>query len=194
MTQPVHYVSFSAEVNAQTIESLLALCANIINQSKPQSIYLILATPGGQVSYGITAYNVLRSLPVKLITHNAGAVDSIGNVIFLAGEERYACANSSFMFHGVGFDTGGQQMRLERKLLRERIESLEADERKIASIITERTDMTREEVEQSFLEQVTRDPHFARSKRIVHDIRDIQIPTGAPIYQLVFQRQGVVVR
>ncbi len=42
-----------------------------------------------------------EGVPYKLITHNVGNVDSIGNVIFLAAEERYACSTSTFMFHGV---------------------------------------------------------------------------------------------
>lgn len=35
-------------------------------------------------------YNALRAFPVKLTTFNVGAVNSLGNVIFLPGERRYA--------------------------------------------------------------------------------------------------------
>lgn len=115
-------------------------------------------------------------------------MDSIGNAIFLAGEQRYACKNSSFMFHGVGFDTQGQKIRLERKLLRERLQSIEADQRKIGGIISERTKMTMKEVEESFLEQVTRDPDEALGRGIIHEVREVEIPKGAPIRQLVFKR------
>jgi hypothetical protein len=55
--------------------------------------------------HGMTVYNVLRGLPCDLTIHNIGNVDSIGNAIFLAGKHRYACKNSTFMFHGVGFDS-----------------------------------------------------------------------------------------
>ncbi len=44
-------------------------------------------------------------------------------MILLAGEKRYACKHSSFMFHGVGFDIMGQNMRFEQKLLRQRLDS-----------------------------------------------------------------------
>jgi ATP-dependent protease ClpP protease subunit len=53
------------------------------------------------VAQGINIYNVLCGMPFKLVTHNVGNVDSIGDVVFLAGETRYACAHSTFMFHGV---------------------------------------------------------------------------------------------
>ena len=180
------YISFSAQVNPKTTMSLLALCAKLANEGAKR-IYLILSTPGGQVMSGITAYNVLRSMPFHLTTHNAGAVDSIGNVIFLAGEERYACRNSSFKFHGVGFDIVNQVIRFDRKTLIERLDSVEADERKIGSIISERTKLSDGEVSELFLQAQTRDPDFACSKGIIHEVRDVEIPSGAQIHQLVFE-------
>ena len=54
--------------------------------------------------HGITLYNFLRGVSFQLNNHNIGNVDSIGDAIFLGGAERYACAHSTFMFHGVGFD------------------------------------------------------------------------------------------
>src|SRR5258705_13380029 len=95
------YLSFSAEIVPFTTESLLAACANLANAGV-KNVYLMLSTPGGSVSHGITLYNTLRAMPFNLVTHNVGGVNSIGNVIFLAGAERYACPNATFMFHGVG--------------------------------------------------------------------------------------------
>jgi ATP-dependent Clp protease, protease subunit len=112
------YVSFSAEVTTQTTEALLGVMAQQVMQGM-QHVYLLLSTPGGQVTCGINIYNVLRAMPFHLTTHNVGNVDSIGNVVFLAGAERYACPHSTFMFHGVGFDIQ-QAVRFEEKLLRER--------------------------------------------------------------------------
>jgi ATP-dependent Clp protease protease subunit len=180
------YVSFSAEVNPQTSEALMGVCADLANK-KSETIYLMLSTPGGSVMYGFTIYNFLRSLPVKLITHNIGNVDSIGNVIFLAGTERYSCPNATFMFHGVGFDIL-QPTRFEEKLLRERMGSVLADQKRIAAVISERGNIKAEEVEKLFLEAVTRDPDYAKANGIVHDVREVKIPAGAPIMQLVFKR------
>src|ERR1700691_2422270 len=100
------YISFSAEINANTTESLIATVANVVNQGRAE-VYLMISTPGGSVMHGLNLYNVLRAFPIKLVTHNVGNVDSIGNAIFLAGEERFACPHSPFMFHGVGFDVAG---------------------------------------------------------------------------------------
>ena len=186
VTPAVVYVSFSAEINQQTTESLLGICAELANKRTP-TVYLMLSTPGGNVMSGLTIYNFLRSMPLKLITHNIGNVDSIGNVVFLAGEERYSCPNATFMFHGVGFDITAPT-RFEEKLLRERMASVQADQKRIADVIVQRSGIKPDEVEKMFLEAVTRDPGYAKANGIIHDVRDIQVPPGAPVLQLVFKR------
>lgn len=180
------YVSFSAEINPSTTESLIALLSQQINMGI-QEVYILLSTPGGSVMNGLNLYNILRSLPIKLITHNVGNVDSIGNAIFLAGQERYACPHSTFMFHGVGFDIPGQ-IRLEEKLLRERLQAILADQNRIGSIIGERTRLKNRQIKNLFKEARTKDANYARSVGIVNDIREATIPAGAPIFSLVFNR------
>jgi ATP-dependent protease ClpP protease subunit len=185
---PAHriYVSFSAEINAHTTESLIALCSQHVNQGVKE-IYLMVSTPGGAVMNGLNLYNVLRAFPIKLITHNVGNVDSIGNAVFLAGEERYACQHSTFMFHGVGFSLPNAT-HFEEKSLRERLLSVLADQKRIGSIIGERTSLKKGEIGSLFKEARTKDADYARRVGIVHDIRDAEIPEGAPVFALVFQR------
>ncbi len=180
------YVSFSAEINANTTEALIALLAQHVNAGIKE-VYLMLSTPGGAVMNGLNLYNVLRALPVKVITHNVGNVDSIGNAIFLAGEERYACPHSTFMFHGVGFDIPGQT-RFEEKVLRERLGAILADQKRIGSIIAERTKLKGAQIRSLFKEARTKDADYARGVGIVDDVRDVTIAPGFPVFSLVFQR------
>ena len=183
------YVSFSAEINMNTSESLIALMSQYASQGVKE-VYLLLSTPGGQVMNGMNLYNVLRAMPFKLVTHNVGNVDSIGNAVFLAGEERYASPHSTFMFHGVGFNAQPGQ-RLEEKFLRERLDGLIADQKRIGSIIEERTNLGKDEVAELFLEAKTKDAAYAIGCGIVHEVKDVSIPVGSPVVSLVFQRQGV---
>lgn len=136
--------------------------------------------------HGITLYNFLRGVPFELIVHNIGNVDSIGNAIFLSGKVRYACAHSTFMFHGVGFDKPAA--RFEEKGLREMLDGIGNDQRRIGSIITDRTNITQDEVEGLFREAQTKTAEFARERGIVHEIREFQLPGGAPVISFVFKR------
>lgn len=182
---PLVYVSFSAEINPNTTESLIAALANCASQQVGE-VHLLLSTPGGSVMNGINLYNVLRGMPFRLTTHNVGNVDSIGNAIFLAGDHRIACPHSTFMFHGVGFD--GTGTHLDEKLLRERLDSVLADQLRIGSIIEERTALDAEQIAPLFREAQTKDAAYAVGTGIVHEISDVEIPPGAPVISLVFQR------
>ena len=129
---------------------------------------------------------MLVGLPFKLVTHNVGNVDSIGNAIFLAGEERYACPHSTFMFHGVAFT--GDGMVFDAKLAKERLDGLLADETRIGSIITDRSNLTTEDVAAFYKEARTMTATEAYAAGLVHGIKDVAIPPGAPVAALVFDR------
>jgi len=186
---PIVYISFSAEIIPHTTESLIAVMTNCANQGTKE-VYLMLSTPGGNVMNGMNLYNVLRAMPFKLITHNVGNVDSIGNAVFLAGSERFACPHSTFMFHGVGRNVP-QGFRLEEKNVKETLDSILADQKRIGSIIKDRTKLDDTQIANLFTEAQTKDAAFAASCGIVDQIKDVQIPQGASVVSLVFQRQGV---
>ena len=186
LSEPIVYVSFSAEISPHTTESLLAVMSNCANQGT-KTVYLLLSTPGGSVMNGLDIYNVLRGMPFELITHNVGNVDSIGNAVFLAGKKRYACPHSTFMFHGVGFDVKAQG-RFEEKNLKEFLANILSDHKRIGSIITERTKLDEKVVAGLFSEAQTKDATFAVGAGILHEVKDVQIPPGIQIISLVFQR------
>jgi ATP-dependent Clp protease protease subunit len=185
--KPPAFISFSAEVVPKTTEVLLATAANVFNQGHTE-IHIMLSTPGGSVMHGINAYNVLRGLPVRLVTHNVGNVDSIGTVIYLAGEQRYACPQTTFMLHGVALNTPGAAQFYERNL-KERLASVQADQARIAEIYRERAGISLEDSERFFLGESTIGAGDALRRGIVHELRDVQIPAGSPVLQLVFDRK-----
>ncbi|HLZ28472.1 MAG TPA: ATP-dependent Clp protease proteolytic subunit [Chloroflexota bacterium] len=179
-------MSFSAEINPNTTESLIATAANCVNQGV-RRLYLLLSTPGGAVMNGMNLYNVLRGMPLELTTHNVGNVDSIGNAVFLAGSQRYACPQATFMFHGVGFMTPAAQ-QFEEKLLRERLDSVLSDQSRIGAVIEQHTSLTGDQIANLFREAQTKDAAYAVGCGIVHEVRDVQIPAGSTVISLVFQR------
>ncbi len=83
------------------------------------------------------------------------------------------------MFHGVGFDTQ-PNMRLEEKNTRETLNGILADQKRIGSIIGDRTKLGESEIEALFREAQTKDAAFAAGCGIVHDIQDVHIPQALP--------------
>ena len=186
---PVLYVMFTAEINPITAEKLTAVMVQAAKKLVKE-VYLAISTPGGQVQAGITLYNTLSALPFDLTVHNIGNVDSVGNVIFLAGKSRYASESATFMFHGVGFDVKGP-IRIEEQYARDRLDSLLSDQQRMGSIITSRSNIDNKAIADLFRAQKTVDSTWAKDHGMIEDIRDFSIPPGSPIVSFVFDRKAI---
>lgn len=110
-------------------------CSQAIQQGADELIIKI-ATMGGECSYGFSLYNFLVYLPVPVRTHNLGTVESMGNIIFLAGERRTACPYSKFLFHPFHWTLNGA---VDHVRMSEYAMSLDYDLQLYASIVEERT-------------------------------------------------------
>lgn len=181
------YINFSAEINPHTAEALMNFLADQINRGEKE-FYILLSSLGGSVKDGVTVYNYIKSLPAKVVMHNIGLVNSIANVIFLAGNERYAVPHSSFLFHGVGFDIL-QPSRLEEKELKEKIKIIERDQTLMSEIIAERTKFPVEEIRKLFLEAQTKTPEKAKEIGLIQEVKDVKIPEGAKVFSFIFPQR-----
>lgn len=94
------------------------------------------------------------------------------------------------MFHGVAISTQGSPA-VDVKWLRERLASLNADEKRIGSVIEQRTRIPHRQVQALFREQRTKDAAYAVSHGIVDEIRDVNIPAGSPVADGELVRNGV---
>jgi len=130
------YVLFSRGISDESVKQLFSTLYSLTNDC--DKVYLLLNSNGGNVNAGIHCYNMLRSLPVALTTHNVGNVNSIANTIFLAGEKRYVAASASFMFHGVAFQKEAP-FTLDEKACREHLDSIISDHQRIGHIFDDRS-------------------------------------------------------
>lgn len=174
------YVNYFDSINAAKVKALMAICSDIVAKQKPDTIYFLFSSVGGEVNAGIALYNFLRALPVEIVMHNNGSIDSIANVIFLASSRRYAARHSSFLFHGINWNfAAGASLTFFQ--LKESLSSFEREETKIASIVAERTRMTEVEIRELFRQGESKDLQFAIDKGIISEVRDPAIPKDAPL-------------
>lgn len=178
-------ISFISPVNLETTQVLAGVMVEAANEGYDE-IHLLFSTPGGLVAEGITLYNLIRALPVPVHTYNMGTVDSIGNMVYLAGQKRFSAVSSSFTFHGVGFDVP-PGTRWELKDLNEKVDSVENDQALIAEIIERHTELSRGRIDSLFLQMAHINAQEALKYGITHKVCDINLPDGVPVVQLVFQ-------
>lgn len=187
--QKTIYINYCYDIDNPKVNQLMAICSQLINQQKPDVLYFCLASPGGFIAPGIVLHNFLHALPVQIIMHNIGSVDSVATIIFLAGACRYAVPNSSFLFHGVN-TTFDQKTSLTPSQLREHLNGLEQDQKKISNIITQSTKITPEELDSLFIQGETKTPEFALEKGFIHEIKPLSIEPNALLVSFVPQQSS----
>lgn len=174
------YVNYFDTINDAKTKALMGICSDIVAKNKPKTIYFMFSSSGGLVNAGITFYNFLRSLPVELVMHNVGSIDSISTVIFLAGSKRYAAKHSTFLFHGLTWNFQ-QGATLTYSQIQEVLSMFKKDEDKIAGVIADRSKLTEAEVRALFLQGESKDLQFAIAKGIIDEVRDVAVPKDAPL-------------
>jgi ATP-dependent Clp protease protease subunit len=172
------YINYFDGIDDKKARALMAVCADIISKHNPAQLYFFFSSTGGSVDAGIALYNYLRALPVGLVMHNTGSIDSVANVVFLAADERYASPVASFLLHGItwGFGAGA---RLSWTELQETSSRFRADEARISDIIIARTSIAKEELAVLFRQGDSVGLPFATAKGLVQEIREAKVQPGA---------------
>lgn len=186
MSEKIIYINYVDDISLPKVKGLMGVCNDLVAQHKPDKLYFLLASPGGDVNAGIAFYNFLKAIPVKVVMHNIGTIDSIATVIFTAGDERYANPHTSFLFHGAGMGINqGSVFSLGQ--LREQVSRLSKDQDKISGIICENTKLNKNEINNLFIEGESKDTFFAKDKGIINDIRMANIPPDSIYITVNFQ-------
>ena len=179
-------IRFFAPVIDVTINTLMSAIDQKMKQGATEFVVLV-SSPGGSVFHGLSAYNYLKGLPVSIITHNFGSVDSIGVVLFCAGGKRLSVPQARFLLHGVS--AGFRNDRLEEPQLEERLKGLKIDIENIAKVIAENTGKTVDDIAKAMLERTTLNPDEAKSWGLVHDIKSELFEPGSEVISIQHQEK-----
>ncbi len=176
------YIKFFASVNRNSANALMDSIDQQIAKDK-KKIILLISTTGGSVFHGISLYNYLKGIPIEIETHNFGSVDSIGNIIFLAGTKRFSVPDARFLMHPVSMHVH-QNRSLEEKQLDEKLKKLKIDNHNIAKIIGKESSKTTDEVLSAMQDRTTLSPEEAKEYGLVHEIKSDLYPKGATLISI----------
>jgi ATP-dependent Clp protease protease subunit len=168
------------EITIEKTKALMDICSNLVQQYSVKTIYFQFSSGGGSVDSAITLYNFLKSLPCEIVMHNTGSIDSAANVVFMAGDRRYAAAHTSFLFHGVGWEFGSNQ-QLKRAQIKETLSMIETAEDKIAGILADNTKLQETEIKALFTEGQSKSASFAKTKGVISELKNVTLPKDTPI-------------
>ncbi|MFP5393327.1 MAG: ClpP family protease [Gammaproteobacteria bacterium] len=177
----LHIVHFIGPINHSSVCTVRNLCLQAL-QNGASEIELHMSTEGGNMTAGFALYFFLKSLPLPLVTHNIGSVESVGVAIFLAGHKRYACPGTRFLIHPLhwGF---GNLVAADHSRVSEWRDCLDFDAERYARIYEEATAAASLKVDiRSHLFGSARifDAAEAVEAGIIHDAIQARLPECGP--------------
>ena len=172
------YINYFDIIDPIKVNKFIYFTTDVIATHEPSELYFFISSNGGDVDSGFVLYNYLISLKEKLIItmHNTGTIDSIANVIFVAGQNRYAAPNSSFLFHGVSMNMQGG---VSRTILKEHLSRLEGMENRISQTVSLHTKLTESELTSLFQQGEGKNVQYALTNEIINEIKIPIIPNGS---------------
>ncbi len=173
------YIKFFAKVDGDSANVLMSVIDQQIAKGT-KKIVLLISTPGGSVFHGISIYNYLKGIPITIETHNFGSIDSIGNIIYVAGEKRFCVPDARFLLHPVALMLGQNQV-VEEKKLEEMLKGLIIDQGNIAQIIGKELSKSTDDLLKAMLDRTTLTPDEAIKFGLVNEIKSELFPLGSTV-------------
>ena len=168
------YLVFAAPINQQTAK----LLKDAITQAQAngaQQVYLGLSTPGGLTTVALELYHWLKRQPVDVVTHNLSTVQSAGNILFLAGCNRYANPAATFYFHEMTYRPKHGRLADAADLRRAR-EAIEQQQEAFTAVYRECTKLKEAEIEDLFGTPITQGTAWAKRSGIIQDVFQFVLP------------------
>ncbi len=167
------HVLFSGDINEQSVDDLLRKVFAI--SGRENDICILMNSTGGWNNPAKRCYEMLRTVPTELSTHNIGQIDSSAILIYLAGERRYATELSSFQFNPQHWTFSSP---VTIKDLRDATTTLQGTTAEFSRIYASRTPKTADEIARLF-ERVERfSATWAVENGLAHEIAAVTIPAG----------------
>ncbi len=136
------------EINDDSANELIKELIYLETDDASSPVTLFINSPGGSVSAGLAVYDTLRMMesPIRVVC--TGLAGSIAAIIYLAGDKdkRYILPNSKIMVHDPSFSGGHDIGHRKYFDVEPELENLRKCGEKLASIISERTGKTLDEV------------------------------------------------
>ena len=138
----VHVINFAGVLNQATGDGLRNICLQALHQDA-REIRLNLATDGGSSFHAFALYGFLRALPVPLVTHNLGSIESMGLMVYLAGQKRLVSPHGRFLIRALALK-GPAGADIDLPALRVQHDSLDDDLERVAKVFDQQTQGGRE--------------------------------------------------
>lgn len=160
-------IRLNGPVNNQTVNSLMTIIDSKMNRGSKDFV-LLISSHGGDTAAGLTGYNYLRGLPIRITTCNIGTVSSIAIVLYCTGNKRISVPHAKFLFHEPYW--AFEESRLDEYEIGEILQRLVIYKQNIAKVVATNTGRTVLEVLETMRQRTAFSPEEALSWGLTHEI------------------------
>ena len=146
-------------------------------------VNMCLSSVGGILDHAYYLFNMIEALEIEIVTWNVGNIQSAANMLFLGGDKRYATEGSTFFFHQTAYELS--PARVTEPYLAERLKAARYDDNRSANIIAAKTGKPIDDVRGWQNTELVMDTTAAIEHGIVHEVRQLHIPSDAFFHQLL---------
>ena len=108
------------EITQENVNDIINLIYEIneedIKKTQVEPIKLIINSFGGEVYSGLALIDVIDNSRTPIFTICYGTAMSMGLVVYVAGHERYASKNATFMYHEAAYPIEGKVAHHKQEL------------------------------------------------------------------------------
>lgn len=101
-------IYFDDEVNETTVGHAIRNIRYLEHLDDTKPIHIYLSSFGGSVYDGLGLYDVIRACSAPVFTYGHSKIMSMGTIILIAGDHRYAYPNTTVMVHEPSDFVAGQ--------------------------------------------------------------------------------------
>lgn len=92
-------VFVNGPIDTEMSRLVVAQILYLASESKEKPIDLYINSPGGEVSAGMSIFDIMRNVPCDVNTYCVGMAASMAAVLLAAGDKRFALPNAEIMIH-----------------------------------------------------------------------------------------------
>jgi len=156
-----------APISDETVVATIATMEEMMREGTHR-IKLYIASPGGSVSAGLALCDFIRSAPCKITAIAMGCVASMAAIIFLCCDEKIMLKNSTLMLHDILIGTPSTPI-IKAETQFEYSKKLKA---KIVDIMSERTKLSADKIEDIFVRDIYIDAIDAKKLGMCDHIKE----------------------
>ena len=109
----VMWYTYTGAITPDLVGSAIGWINGQLYSNSYSKLIFFLSSNGGDVDSAIRLYDFLKACPLEVEMYGFGQIDSAANIVFLAGEKRFAIKNCRFFLHEGSFTIGNPTSALK---------------------------------------------------------------------------------